>query len=147
LTPRSRGSRALGLDLGSRRIGVAVSDSKGLLAVPLCVIDRSGDDRSDHAEVSKLVTELGVGVVVVGLPISLDGRVGPAARTVLGESERLSEELGAAGVEVVTQDERFSTAEAHKALAAAGKRSKARRTSVDGSAAAVILQAWLEAGG
>jgi putative holliday junction resolvase len=124
-----------------------VSDSKGLLAVPLCVIDRSGDDRSDHAEVSKLVTELGVGVVVVGLPISLDGRVGPAARTVLGESERLSEELGAAGVEVVTQDERFSTAEAHKALAAAGKRSKARRTSVDGSAAAVILQAWLEAGG
>jgi putative Holliday junction resolvase len=121
-----------------------------LLAVPLCVIDRSGDDRCDHAEVSKLVSELGIGVVVVGLPKSLDGRIGPAARSVLGESEklaeRLAEELGPTGVEVVTQDERFSTVEAHKALAAAGKKSRARRTSVDGSAAAVVLQAWLEAG-
>jgi len=145
-TAKTRGSRVLGLDLGTRRIGVAVSDSQGLLAVPLCVIDRSGDARSDHAEVSRLVSEFGIGVVVVGLPKSLDGRIGPAARAVLGESEQLTEELGAAGVEVVTQDERFSTVEAHKALAAAGKKSRARKTSVDGSAAAVLLQAWLESG-
>jgi putative holliday junction resolvase len=147
LTDKSRGQRALGLDLGERRIGVAVSDSKGVLAVPLCVIDRNSADRSGHAEVSRLVDELGVGVVVVGLPVGLDGRVGPAARAAITESEALSDELRSAGVEVVTHDERFTTVEANKALAAAGKRSRARRTAVDGSAAAVLLQAWLESGG
>jgi putative holliday junction resolvase len=144
LTARTRGPRALGLDLGERRIGVAVSDSGGALALPLCVIDRSGDADRDHAEVSRLVEELGIGVVVVGLPIGLNGRLGAAAEKILSESEILSGSLRAAGVEVVTHDERFTTVQAHKELARAGKREKSRRGSVDSSAAAVLLQSWLE---
>jgi putative holliday junction resolvase len=144
--PEARGRRALGLDLGERRIGVAISDSAGLLALPLCTIERTGDRGSDHAEVLRLVGEHGVGVVVVGLPMSLDGRIGPAARAVQSESETLSGELGPSGVDVVTHDERFTTIEADRALKATGKKGKARRRTVDQSAAAVLLQAWLETG-
>jgi putative Holliday junction resolvase len=147
LSEARRSPRALGLDLGERRIGVAVSDSGGVLALPVCTIERSGDERADRAEVVRLVDELGVGVVVVGLPVSLDGSIGPAARRVIDESEVISGELSAAGVEVVTHDERFTTVEAQKALSAAGKRSRARRRLVDSSAAAVLLQGWLEARG
>jgi putative Holliday junction resolvase len=146
VSPEARGRRALGLDLGERRIGVAISDSAGLLALPLCTIERTGDRGSDHAEVLRLVGEHGVGVVVVGLPMSLDGRIGPAARAVQSESETLSGELGPSGVDVVTHDERFTTIEADRALKATGKKGKARRRTVDQSAAAVLLQAWLETG-
>ena len=61
--------RALGLDLGERRIGVAISDSDGLLALPLCTIERSKDRSADHAEIERIVKERGVSVVVVGLPL------------------------------------------------------------------------------
>jgi putative Holliday junction resolvase len=142
----ARGRRALGLDLGERRIGVAVSDSAGVLALPLCTIERTGSIESDHAAVRKLVSELGVGVVVVGLPRSLDGGVGPAARAAQSESETLSGELGPTGVDVVMHDERFTTVEADRALRASGKKGKARRRTIDQSAAAVLLQAWLETG-
>jgi len=141
-----RGQRALGLDLGERRIGVAISDSAGVLAVPLCTIDRTGHHAADHAEVKRLVSEHGVGVVVVGLPRSLDGRIGPAARAVQTEADALSGELGPAGVDVVTHDERFTTVEADRALRASGKKGKARRRTIDQSAAAVLLQAWLATG-
>jgi putative Holliday junction resolvase len=146
VSTQARGRRALGLDLGERRIGVAISDSAGVLALPLCTIERTGDHISDHAEVVRLVGEHGVGVVVVGLPKSLDGGIGPAARAAQKESEDLSGELGPAGVDVVTHDERFTTVEADRALKASGKKGKARRRTIDQSAAAVLLQAWLEAG-
>jgi putative holliday junction resolvase len=118
-----------------------------MLAVPVCTIERRGADQSAHEEVSRLVDELGVGTVVIGVPFSLDGTIGPAARTVLEESEVLAKVLGPVGVKVVTQDERFTTVQAAKALASAGKTSRARRKVVDSSAATVLLQAWLESGG
>jgi len=141
-----RGARALGLDLGQRTIGVAVADSAGILAVPVCTIERTRGDFSAHDEVARLVDELGVAVVVIGVPFSLDGRVGPAARTVLHESRVLEEKLSPTGVRVVNHDERFTTVQAHKELASAGKASRDRRKVVDSSAATVLLQAWLEAG-
>jgi putative Holliday junction resolvase len=75
--------RVLGLDLGTRRIGVAVSDGTGTLASPLTVITRSGDPARDRREVSRLVTEEEVEKVVVGLPTSLSGDAGPAAKAAL----------------------------------------------------------------
>ncbi len=135
--------RALGLDLGERRIGVAISDSEGLLALPLCTIDRSRDTSADHGEIERIVMERDVGVVVVGLPLALNGRMGPAAIAARAESEVLSGRLGRSGVVVVTHDERLTTVEADRALSSAGKSAKARRRVVDQTAAAVILQAWL----
>lgn len=113
--------RALGLDLGERRIGVAISDSGGVLALPLCTIERSRDEAADHRQIERLVTERGVKVVVVGLPLSLSGRAGPAAATVKSESLSLRARLAPSGVDVVTHDERLSTAEADRALSSAGK--------------------------
>jgi putative Holliday junction resolvase len=137
------GGRALGLDLGERRIGVAVSNSKGTLAVPLCTIDRTANRVAEHTKIVDLVEEWAIKVVVVGLPISLDGTIGPAAVSTKSEVEQLSAVLGPSHVDVVTHDERFTTVEAHRALASAGKNARARRKTVDQSAAAVMLQAWL----
>jgi putative Holliday junction resolvase len=136
-------SRALALDVGTRRIGVAVSDSGGAVATPYEVVTRSGDRAADHRRVAALVEETGAGVVVVGLPLSLDGSLGPAARTILEEVDQLRAALG---VEVVTWDERLSTVEAERSLRAMGVRKGNRRRVVDQVAATVILQSWLEAG-
>jgi putative Holliday junction resolvase len=136
-------TRALGLDLGARRIGVALSDSGGVLATPYEVVERTGDRGRDHARVAALVEETGAEVVVVGLPLSLDGTVGPAARAVLEEVEELRATLP---VEVVTWDERLSTVEAERSLRAAGVRTGRHRRIVDQVAATVILQSWLDAG-
>ncbi len=135
--------RVLGLDLGERRIGVAISDSGGVLALPLCTIERSTDRGADHAEIARIVKERSVRVVVVGLPLSMSGKMGPAAVAAKTESQTLSDELAPSGVTVVTHDERFTTVEADRVLAATGKSGKARRQVVDQTAAAVILQAWL----
>jgi putative holliday junction resolvase len=136
-------SRALGLDIGTRRIGVALSDSAGTLATPYEVVARSGDRERDHRRIAALVDEAGAEVVVVGLPLSLDGSVGPAARSILDEVDELRSRLAA---RVVTWDERLSTVEAERRLRGAGVTGKARRRVVDQVAATVILQAWLDAG-
>jgi putative holliday junction resolvase len=133
--------RAVGLDLGSRRIGVAVSDPTGTLASPHSVLERSGDRARDHAAVARLVAEVGAERVVVGLPLSLSGRVGPAARAALEEVDELAR---AVGVPVETADERLTTVTADRDLAALGRRAADRRRVVDKVAAAVMLQAWLE---
>jgi putative Holliday junction resolvase len=143
VSPLLPDGRALGLDLGERRIGVAVSDSDRTLAVPLCTIDRTGSRVSEHRNIVDLVEEWAIKVVVVGLPISLDGTIGPAAQSAQSEAEELSVVLGPSRVDVVTHDERFTTVEAHRALANTGKSARARRKTVDQSAAAVMLQAWL----
>lgn len=134
-------TRAVGLDLGSVRIGVAASDAGGVLASPRTTVRRTGDRAGDHRRLAALVAEEGAEVVVVGLPLSLDGSVGRAAQLVLDELDELAAALR---VPVVTHDERFTTATAHERLAAAGRRSRARREVVDQSAAAVLLQAWLD---
>lgn len=147
--PPTRGAprepfRAVGLDLGTVRIGVAASDAGGVLASPRTTVRRTGDRAGDHRRLAALVVEEGADVVVVGLPLSLDGSVGRAARLVLAELDELTAALG---VPVVTHDERFTTATAHQRLAAGGRRTRARRDVVDQSAAAVLLQAWLDGRG
>ena len=133
--------RAVGIDLGSTRIGVAVSDPSGILASPYEVVARG---EGAHARLRAIVEEVGAEVAVVGLPLSLDGRKGKAAQLVEAEVAVLRESLG---VPVELYDERFTTVTAHQSLAAAGKRAKARRQVVDQAAAAVLLQAWLDARG
>jgi putative holliday junction resolvase len=132
--------RALALDLGSKRIGIALS--AGSLATPYEVLQRSGDRVRDHRAVAEHVAETEAEVVVVGLPLSLDGSVGPAAERVLAEVDDLA---GALDVPVETWDERLSTVTAERSLMEQQMRAQARRRVVDKVAAAVILQSWLDA--
>ena len=85
--------RALGLDLGAKRIGVAVSDRDGRLATPADVLHRTGDRARDHRAVADLVVEWEAEVVVVGVPYSLDGGTGPAAEAMIAESRQLARAL------------------------------------------------------
>lgn len=135
----ARPPRALGIDLGSVRIGVAVSS--GTLATPYEVVARSGDRARDHAEIARLVEEAGADVVVVGLPLSLDGSTGPAARAALAEVDELAAALD---VPVETYDERLTTVSADRQLKEQGLDATARRRVVDKVAAAILLQAWLD---
>ena len=139
-------ARAVAVDLGSRRIGVAVSDRRGAMAFPRPVIERSGDPEADRRAVAAVTEEEEAGVLVVGLPLSLDGRRGPAAKAAAAEAEALSDLLADTGVRVETFDERFTTVSATSALTSAGKRGAARRGAVDSASATVLLQAWLDAG-
>lgn len=134
--------RSLGLDLGERRIGVALCDSGGRLATPYEVVQRSGDRARDHRELARLVAEADAVRVIVGLPRSLDGSHGPAAQSVLEEIEQLRSALA---VPVCTHDERLTTVTAERGLRQAGVTGTKRREVVDQVAAAVILQAWLDA--
>ena len=136
--------RVVALDLGSRRIGVAYSDSRRTLASPWGTIERSGDDARDRAAIVDAVREVGATTVVVGLPLSLSGSAGPAARAALAETEALRAVLEPLGVAVETADERFTTVEAQRSLSAAGRKGKAARRVVDSAAAMVLLQAWLD---
>lgn len=133
--------RALGLDLGSRRIGVAVSDRSGTVASPLTVLVRSGSRREDHRRIAELVRDEEADVVVVGLPLSLSGARGPAAQAALAEAAQIATVVG---VPVETSDERLTTVAADRVLAEAGLRAHRRRRAVDKVAAAVMLQAWLD---
>jgi putative holliday junction resolvase len=133
--------RAIGIDLGSKRIGVALSDSAGTLALPYEVVQRSGDRRRDHRRIAELVAEAEAEVVVVGLPYSLDGSLGPTARRYLAETEELRATIG---VPVETYDERLTTVTAERSLREMQMTADARRRVVDKVAAAVMLQSWLD---
>lgn len=139
-----RGGRAAALDLGSRRIGVAYSDSGRTIASPWGTIERSGDPARDRVAIVEAVREIEAAVVVVGLPLSLSGSAGPAARAALEEADALRAALEPLGITVETADERFTTVEAQRSLAAAGRRGKAARKVIDSAAAMVLLQAWLD---
>jgi putative holliday junction resolvase len=136
--------RVAALDLGARRIGVAYSDSGRSLASPWGTIERSGDPGRDRRAVVEAVREVGASLVLVGLPLSLSGQVGPAARAALDEASALRALLEPLGVQVQTADERFTTVEAERSLRAAGRTGKAARRVVDSAAAMVLLQAWLD---
>jgi putative Holliday junction resolvase len=136
--------RAAALDLGAKRIGVAYSDSGRTLASPWGTILRSGDAARDRLAVVDAVREIEASTVVVGLPLSLSGEAGPAARAALEEAAALRVLLEPLGVLVETADERFTTVEAERSLAAAGRRGKAARQVVDSAAAMVLLQSWLD---
>ncbi len=137
-------TRSVGVDLGARRIGIAVSDALGSLAFPRPSIARHAERSLDHLAIAEVVDGLGAEVVVVGLPLSLDGSRGRAARGAEEEAAALAALLGARGVRVETFDERFTTVTAHSALASAGVASRERRGRVDSAAATVLLQSWLD---
>ena len=138
-------SRVLGVDLGSRRIGLAASDASGVLASPLRVLPRSDDVAADHEALLAAAGEVGADRIVVGLPLSLDGSRGPAAQAVLAEVDLLRAAARPVGVEVDTYDERFSTVTAERGLRDARVGRSKRRARIDAAAATVILQSWLEA--
>jgi putative Holliday junction resolvase len=133
--------RALGIDLGSKRIGVALSDSAGTMATPYEVVARSGDRQRDHRRIAALAEEAGAECLVVGLPLSLDGSDGPAARAARTEATELA---AATGLTVEMWDERLTTVTADRDLKALGLDAPARRKVVDKVAASVLLQAWLD---
>ncbi len=133
--------RVLGVDLGSRRVGLAISDSDRRLASPLAVLIRGATRAEDHAKLASVLAETGANLVVVGLPLSLSGRAGPAAQEVVEEVGELRRALP---VPVELCDERYSTVVAHRSLRAGGRNARARREMVDMVAAAAILQTWLD---
>ena len=133
--------RAIGIDLGTRRIGVALCDSDETLATPYETVERSGDVALDHRRLLALADEVDAECLVVGLPLSLDGSIGPAAAGVLDEVERLR---STTSLPVETYEERLTTVTADHLLRQGGRKSRARRKVVDQTAAAVILQAWLD---
>jgi putative Holliday junction resolvase len=137
----SRVSRTLGLDLGERRIGVAVSDSGGILASPHGVIERGATRGVDHAAIAAIVAELGADRVVVGLPLSLSGAAGRAAQAALAEAAALASVLE---VPVETFDERLTTVAAARSMRAGGTKARKQRRRIDEMAASVMLQNWLE---
>ena len=134
--------RILGVDLGARRIGLAVSDPSGIIASPLGTIERSGDDHRDRVAIVAAASESEATIVVVGLPREMSGRMGPAAKAAKAEVEALRALAPALVFELV--DERMTTVIATRSLIDAGVRRKARKQTVDKVAAAVILQSYLE---
>lgn len=133
--------RALGIDLGTKRIGVALANSEGTLATPYEVVARSGDRSRDHCAIAALAEDVGAEALVIGLPLSLDGSVGTAASSALAEAEELAV---AVGLPVEMWDERLTTVTAERDLMALDMRAGARRRVVDKVAAAVMLQGWLD---
>jgi len=135
--------KIMGLDPGSKRVGVAVSDALGLIASSLTtLIHRRDEDLV--AEIGDLARQLGVERIVVGLPIRMDGSLGPEAL----QAQALAESLEAAlGLPVVTWDERFSTQAVERVLIEADLSRKKRKTVRDKVAAAYILQGYLDAHG
>jgi putative Holliday junction resolvase len=132
--------RILGLDVGDVRIGVAVSDPLGIIAQPHSVI-RCISPRQDVEAIRTVVGETEAVRVVVGVPLNREGKPGPQAEKVLQLVAGLREALD---VEVVTQDERYSTAAAERMLIAADVRRKGRKKVVDKVAAHLILQTYLD---
>ncbi len=135
--------RALALDVGSKTIGLALTDEARIAAHPLTVLSRVGHSGDARAVVA-VITEHRVGDVVVGMPFELSGKRGHRARRVL-EFVAVLRTVLPAGVRLHEQDERFTTAEAERALIAADLPRARRRGVIDQHAAALILQGWLDA--
>lgn len=130
--------RILGIDIGERRIGVAVSDEMGTIASPVGMIRREGDV---VRELKALVERYGAVRLVAGLPVGLSGREGPQAAVVREFAEALAGEVD---VPLEYWDERLSTAVAERTLIAGGTRRNKRKEKIDAVAAAVILQGYLD---
>jgi putative Holliday junction resolvase len=130
-------SRVLGVDYGTKRVGLALSDTLRITANPHSTVARA----DVIAEVMNLVKEMDVGTIVVGLPTGLSGDEGVSA----AEARKLADELGsAAGIEVVLVDERYTSRIAESSLLQTGMKRRERREKVDQVAAALILQDYLD---
>jgi putative Holliday junction resolvase len=128
--------RVLGLDVGERRIGVAISTPEGGLAIPYRIIDAQ-DAHSDARAIIEIARSENASLVIIGHPRSMDGTVGAQARTIEAFAKTLQEE---SGLQVELCDERLSTAQARRSLAPTRK----RRVPVDDVAASIILQSYLD---
>lgn len=137
----------LGVDVGSVRVGVAVSDPGGVLATPVRTVARTepgpaGPQDADVAEVAAIAAERGAVLVVVGLPRSLSGVEGPAAERARQYALALAVRLAPVPVRLV--DERLTSVDAHRALRESGVTGRAQRAVVDQAAAVLILQSALD---
>ena len=132
--------RVLGIDVGEKWIGVAMSDPTGTLASPLTRIGATDPETTIEA-ICQLVSQHQVARIVSGMPYSLDGSLGPQARRVEDFLQRLSLRLD---VPIETWDERFSTVDAQQRMMEAGVRKEKIRERLDAAAAAVILQEYLD---
>lgn len=134
----------MGVDVGSVRVGVALSDPYGMLATPLTTLLRDQRAGADIERLAGLVVEHEVVEVVVGLPRTLAGRHGPAAQAAQSYAETVAQRI--APVPVRLTDERLSTVAATRSLRDSGVKGRRQRAVVDQAAAVHILQAWLDAG-
>jgi len=132
--------RSLGLDIGDKRIGVAISDPEEILASPLTTIYRDTDENAIKA-ILELAKEKNVGKIVFGLPYSLNGSVGSQANKVLAFMKAFSDHTD---LEILIQDERLSTLGSQRLLAEAGTRGKEFKQKRDAAAAAFVLQGYLD---
>lgn len=137
--------RSLGIDFGDKRIGVAVSDPLGMIAQGIAMIGKGETFEHDIRELKKIIKKYdGVDEIIVGLPRKLSGEIGFQAEKVLTFVEALKQEFK---INIVTWDERLTTAEAERGLIAAGLSREKRKKVIDKSAAAVILQSYLDCKG
>lgn len=132
--------RTLGIDIGSKRIGLAISDIEGTFAFPSGRIDRRSKAK-DLEALCAFVSEREVDRIVVGLPIQLDGREGAGAKAARAFAEEIAKQTG---LPVDTIDERLTTVEAQRVLHAAGRNTRKQREVVDSVAAAIILRTYLD---
>lgn len=138
LNPKKMIGRMLGLDMGSMRIGVAISDESGIIASPLTMVLRAGPVVRD---VQKLIRQYGAVRIVVGLPIGMSGREGPQAADVRAYTDQIAGELD---LPFEYWDERMTTSIAHQYLSASKTKRNKRKQQVDAIAAAVMLQGYLD---
>jgi putative Holliday junction resolvase len=131
----------MALDPGARRIGVAVSDPRGMFAMPMEAIQVRADG-GHLREIAAAAAARGIERIVVGLPLNMDGSEGPAARRA---RELAAAVRRASGTEVELFDERLTTAQAERELIERGMRREKRRERIDSTAAALVLEAWLGA--
>lgn len=132
--------RTLGIDFGERRIGLAISDEEGRVAVPLETFERR-DDRRAVGRIRAIVRREGVGSLVVGEPVNVDGTRGAAAERVRRFAERLGRE---SGLPVEMVDESLTSVEARRRLTAAGVDLRRHRERIDSTAAQILLEEALE---
>ena len=133
--------RILGLDIGEKRIGVAVSDPTGSVATPLCVLD-ARQVLGDGRQLSQIVADYEAELIVAGLPLSLDGTEGPQAAAARAAAERLASLVS---LPLDFADERLSSAEARRSMGEAGMSDRDQRGKVDMIAASIFLQSYLDA--
>jgi putative Holliday junction resolvase len=133
-------ARIMGLDVGKKRMGVALSDELGVIASPLALVNHTSRNK-DADEIKALAIKHGVSLIVVGMPVNMDGSIGPQAEFVKKFADVLRER---AGVKVVEWDERLSTAAVTRVLIEGGESRAGRKTVVDVMSAIYILQGYLD---
>jgi len=134
--------RCLGLDIGDRWIGVALSDPGGILASPFSIIERT-DDSQALAAIINIINKQQVGIIVVGLPLSLDGTLGGQAEKVKDFAQKLIDQVE---TPLEYRDERLTTVMAQRLKRASGRKKSRGKTRYDAEAAAIILQNYLDEG-